>query len=205
MFQFEVPDKALAKSLRVGQQIHADFTTMKVSVLPDGAAPCCGIVSVAGGPSVKSTDVKMPTINGVEPCCSVVANPALKGRMGRIVFAFPGDKTDTSVVVLKEGKEVLSGYGNRIWDLLPGLYEVRISGKAVSNVSVKSGHDTRVKVGVLRVTANKDTPLEVSDGGTRIFSRYGSQLVGLPIGSFDVKVGTQTQSVTISEGTITDF
>jgi hypothetical protein len=42
-FQFQVTDPALMKTLRVGQQIYADFGTQKVSV--DGAAACCNIAT----------------------------------------------------------------------------------------------------------------------------------------------------------------
>ena len=42
-FQFQVSDQALMKSLRVGQQIYADFGTQKVSV--DGVAPCCNVTT----------------------------------------------------------------------------------------------------------------------------------------------------------------
>lgn len=88
-FQFQVTDQALAKTLRVGQKVYADFGTQKVSV--DGATPCCGIVSAAGGPTgtAKLPGAQMPTIHAQEPCCSVVANAALKGRLGRVVVAFP--------------------------------------------------------------------------------------------------------------------
>ena len=48
-FQFQVNDLALAKTLRIGQKIYADFGTQKVSV--DGSEPCCEIVSAAGGPT----------------------------------------------------------------------------------------------------------------------------------------------------------
>lgn len=166
------------------------------------------------GPTVKPNPaagnipgIQMPTMHGGTPCCNIVANGALKGRLGRVVVAFPDGAVpkSTPVEVFKDGKKLQSGYGNKSWELLSGTYEVSISGKQVPNVMVRAGHDTIMKVGVLRVTAEKGTSLGVSDGGKVIFSRYGSQLIGLPIGSFEVKVGEQIQSVTISEGTITDF
>ena len=45
-FQFRVADFKTASSLRVGQAVHADFKTMKVSVRPDAQEPCCAIVNV---------------------------------------------------------------------------------------------------------------------------------------------------------------
>jgi len=45
-FQFTVKDAAVLKGLKVGQAIYADFKTMKVSVQPAGAQPCCSLVNV---------------------------------------------------------------------------------------------------------------------------------------------------------------
>ena len=44
-FQFKVADAKLLPSLKIGQAVHADFKTMKVSLNPDGASPCCAVVS----------------------------------------------------------------------------------------------------------------------------------------------------------------
>lgn len=45
-FQFQVAGVKALKGLTVGQRIHADFTTMKVSLRPDGATPCCDVVNL---------------------------------------------------------------------------------------------------------------------------------------------------------------
>ena len=45
-FQFQVADAKTLGSLKVGQAVHADFKTMKVSVRPNAAEPCCNIVNV---------------------------------------------------------------------------------------------------------------------------------------------------------------
>ena len=121
-------------------------------------------------PAAKLPPVQEPTVPGAEPCCSVVANAALKGQMGRVVVAFPDGAVPkkTRVDVLKNGKVVLSGYGNQSWELLPGTYEVSISGKRVSNVPVKAGHDTTVKIGVLRISAGKQTRVDVFDAGSKL-------------------------------------
>jgi hypothetical protein len=166
------------------------------------------------GPAVKTKPaaenipgVQMPTMHGGTPCCSVVANAALKGRLGRLVVAFPDGAVpkSTPVEVLKDGKKLQNGYGNQSWELLSGTYEVSISGKRLSNVTVKAGHDTTVKVGVLRVSAGKDTRVDVLDGGNKLTGGYGSQVIGLPLGSYDIQVAGQTERVTISEGNVTDF
>jgi len=47
-FQFKVADTKLLTSLKIGQPVHADFTSMKVSVRPDASEPCCAIVNLRG-------------------------------------------------------------------------------------------------------------------------------------------------------------
>ena len=131
----------------------------------------------------------------------------MKGRLGRVVVAFPDGAApkNTRVDALKDGKVVKGGYGNQSWEFLPGVYEVKISAKPVPNVTVKAGHDTTVKVGILRISAGKDTRVDVVDAGNKLTGGYGNQVIGLPSGSFDIQIAGQSERVTISEGQVTDF
>ena len=153
--------------------------------------------------------VKMPELSSASTCCTVVANPAMKGRLGRLVVTYPdGAKTSGARIdVSKEGNQTTSGHGNQAFDLLPGSYTVVISGKRVDNVRVQSGHDTKVKVGVLRVTAGGNTRVNVldQDRKTQVTSGHGNQEFGLPIGTVHVQIAGQMEAVTIQEGKITDF
>ena len=141
-------------------------------------------------------------------CCSIVPNPTMKGRLGRLVVTYPeGTKTSAGIDVFKGDKRATSGYGDKAFELLPGSYTVVISGKRVDNVTVQSGHDTKVKVGVLRVTAPGGTGIEVldQDAKTRLTHGYGNKEFGLPIGTVYVSVAGQSEAVTINDGQITDF
>jgi hypothetical protein len=141
----------------------------------------------------------------------ISANPELKGRLGRLVVAFPeGAKTsDTRTFVYKAGEksDITNFYGNQGVELLPGTYDVAITGKRVEGVTIKSGHDTKVKVGMLRVNAGKDTRVFLLDvDKTReLTNGYGNQELGFPIGTVHVSVAGQSEAVTIQEGKITDF
>jgi len=154
---------------------------------------------------------QMPTIHGGTPCCGIVANPALKGRLGRLVVAFPDGASpgSTKVEVMKaqDQKVLNSGFGSQIFDLLPGTYEVKISGKLISGVSVESGHDTNVKVGVLRVTAGGSTKVEVLEvnGQASLHGGFGNQLIGLPVGNYQIRVSGITEPLVIQDGQISDF
>jgi hypothetical protein len=135
----------------------------------------------------------------------------MKGRMGRLVVAYPdgakigGARMD--VYKAGEANAIAGGYGNQALDLLPGTYAVVISGKRVEPVTVKSGHDTQEKVGVLRVTAGGNTRVNVLDAATKaaLTGGYGKRDIGLPIGPALVQVAGQSEAVTIESGKITDF
>ena len=157
-------------------------------------------------PSINS-DTKSDSLGVAQGCCTILQNPTLKGRLGRVVVAFPDGAVpkNTRVDMLKDGKVVQGGFGNQSWELLPGVYEVSISSRRVGNLTVKAGHDTTVKVGVMRISAGKETRVDVLDAGKTLTGGYGNQLIGLPLGSYDIQVAGQTEHVTISEGKVTDF
>jgi hypothetical protein len=157
-----------------------------------------------------------PTIPVVETqdsssCCDIVANPDLKGRLGRLVVNFPEGTNpgSTRIDVFKPGepKALNGGYGGHIFDLLPGIYEVEISKKRLAGVSIQSAYDTRVKVGVLKVYAGGSTRIDVVDvdGQIPLAGGYGDQTIGLPVGPVQVKVAGQMETVTIAEGKVTEF
>jgi hypothetical protein len=45
-FQFKVAETRALATLKVGQPVFADFTTLKVSIQPDGLEPCCSVVNL---------------------------------------------------------------------------------------------------------------------------------------------------------------
>ena len=148
-----------------------------------------------------------------ESCCVVVANPAMRGRLGRVVVAFPdevlAEVSGARVEVYRAGEtqSVASGYGNQAFDLFPGTYEIAISGKRVTGVAVRSGSDTQIGVGVLRVNASDGTRIEVveAETGRSLVAGYGTMSVGLPIGEVGVRIAGQTETVRIVAGQVAEL
>jgi hypothetical protein len=155
----------------------------------------------------------------------LVANPNMKGRLGRLQVAYPGDTntSDTKLAVFKaaakddakpdaksNGKEkekaIHSGYGNQPFDLMPGKYEVAINNKRIP-VEVKSGHDTVPLCGVLRVHASSDTKFRILDADqkTELHADYGEKDVALPVGTYILEISGATEPVKIEEGKVTEF
>ena len=162
-------------------------------------------------PSSSTGFVPTAGVSSSPSCCEIVANSDLKGRLGRLVVNFPEGTNpgSTRIDVFKPGepKELNGGYGGQIFDLLPGIYEVEISKKRLAGVSIQSAHDTRVKVGVLQINAGRSTRVDVVDGDDQsaLTGGYGNQTIGLPVGSFQVKVAGQAETVSIEEGKVTEF
>jgi Cu/Ag efflux protein CusF len=208
-FTFNVGDNALLSSLRIGQGVWADFDAKQVA-LKYGGQPCCQIRAAGPGAPV---GVQQLQPAGIDACCAVVVNAALTGRLGRLVVAFPFSEGvnagSTQVDVFKAGEtaSLQTGYGAQSLDLLPGTYSVAISGARVDGVTVQSGHDTRLRVGILRIKAGGNTRAEVlaADGKTALTGGYGVQVIGLPVGTYRVQIAGGLEAVTIQDGKITDF
>jgi hypothetical protein len=177
-----------------------------------------GDVSRRSSPAVTSSPAATPGSPSAgrsagESCCVVVANPAMRGRLGRVVVAFPdelvAEVSGARVEVYRAGETqaVASGYGNQAFDLFPGTYEIAISGKRVTGVAVRSGSDTQIGVGVLRVSASDGTRIDVVEveTGRSLVAAYGTMSFGLPIGEVGVRIAGQTEAVRIVAGQVTDF
>lgn len=141
----------------------------------------------------------------------IVPNPALKGRLGRLVIAFPADakSNDTRYDVFKAGEEnaVQGGYGKADVDLMPGRYVVEVSKKKVADVEIASRQDTMVKLGCLRINAGKGTRVDVLDADkkTKLVGGYGTVEYGLPVGTYHVQIAGSTEQVTVEAGKTTEF
>jgi hypothetical protein len=155
----------------------------------------------AGGPAVDRG-------SGGSACCDIVPNPEMRGRLGRVVVAYP-EEVSARIEVYRPGEtqSVAADYGDAAFDLFPGNYDVVISGKRVTGVTVRSGNDTKIRVGVLKVTASSGTRIEIVDRaeGKDLTSGYGSEAYGLPIGAVGVRIAGQTETVVIEAGKVAEF
>ncbi|OHE89100.1 MAG: hypothetical protein A3G75_12800 [Verrucomicrobia bacterium RIFCSPLOWO2_12_FULL_64_8] len=165
-----------------------------------------GRARAAGG-----LEVGRPRLGGVSGAFDTVANPELKGRLGRLVVAYPaGAKINGTLIEIRrtgEQKNVESKYGNAEIELLPGTYDVVISGRKVTGVTIQSRQDTRMHVGVLRIHGASATLFQIFEPGTKenIESKYGNNDIGFPAGDVEVMVRDQRDKVTIETGSITEF
>lgn len=165
----------------------------------------------AGGGSETRDQTRQPPTSSAK-LYTIVPNPELSGRLGRLIVSFPqedqADSTPITVWLASDmDKSVKSGYGPFTADLLPETYAVSISGKVLGDVKVEARSDTRIELGVLRTQMGEQTHFRVldADNKTELTSGYGKRSIGLPAGTYHVEVNGVADAVTIEAGKVADF
>lgn len=90
--------------------------------------------------------------------------------------------------------------------IVEGEYDIKVNGAIIEKVPVKAGNVTRIIMGALRSTGPSSQALFVHDmKGRQVQMMMGGEVVSLPIGTYQVKVGTRMIKIEIKEGEVTDF
>jgi hypothetical protein len=178
------------------------------SASPDARSPGAGD-STGAAPRDPGTRPANPQAGKPGETFVVEENPELTGRFGRLLVQFP-DKSDAhaNIRLFKAGEEEAqqSVYNKLSADLLGGVYDVEVSNVLVHGVELRPRHNTRVRVGALRIAANPGTSIKVLGAdGKQAFSGYGKNTIGLPVGKYTVEVAGQGEEVTIKDNEIADF
>ena len=206
-----VPTDTEATSPPPSAAAPSDTEAAGQTVGPEDRGPAPPEPADSGPVHQRPPRLKTPFVLGNGRCCDVVVNTAMKGRLGRLLVEFPegADASNTHIVVFKAGETdaIQDHWGTSTFELLPGTYAVSISDKRVEGVTVQAAHDTRVRVGMLRISAGKDTHVLLmdTDKKTTLVDFWGARTVGLPVGTFHVNIAGQLEAVTIHIGKITDF
>lgn len=171
----------------------------------DAAAPVAAPAATAGAQNLPPRD------SGTKAAYDIVANPEMKGRLGRVVltFAEEGNIKETRTAFNKTGGADLIrvDYGIVAAELPPGDYDLEVSGEKIARIPVESGKDTRVHSGVLRLHGSKETRFTIHEPGAEksFHVAYGNAEFGLPVGEYEVEISGQREKVTIEAGKVTDF
>lgn len=216
ILQLEVKIGAMDKRIdALGQQ------QAKLAQGPSVAGPAASTAPVPARTTAATPDRKIVTDGpstadgaakgGGAEAYELVANPELKGRLGRIVVRFSDEATKlnarTDTYRAGDDKKIRTDYGSVAEEMPPGIYDIVINERKVPNVRIESGHDTRVHVGVLRLNATSNTRFDVheADGSAKLQTTYGQSELGFPAGNYDVMVNDQRERVTVRSGIITEY
>jgi hypothetical protein len=142
---------------------------------------------------------------------TMAANPALKGRLGRIIIVYPeglnGSSTRYDIYKAGDAKSITGDFGKAEVELMPGKYTVAVTAKKVADIEVASRQDTTLKVGGLRINAGKDTRFDVFDidKKTKLTGDFGTSEFGLPVGTYHVQIGGSMEEVKVEDAKVTEF
>jgi len=145
-----------------------------------------------------------------EGCCEMAANPLLKNQ-GRVLVTFPpGVNTSRTMVYLYQAgapTQLALSTGSGAFSVPPGTYDVEVQTIRLTGVPVKASHDTRVKVGVLRISMDNTSTYRILDEAQQreVAKGYGTSVFGLPAGRYVVQLRTRGEHVTIEDGMIVNL
>jgi hypothetical protein len=145
-------------------------------------------------------------LTNVDAKWQMIQNPE-RIELGRIVVEVPED-AETYVAIFKAGEEgkLEDSYKSRAFDLLPGLYDVKIHiGAIVESVPVRKHTDTRIRMGLFSITTDSYWAIFDEEKEVKIFDAYSGKKISLPVGQFSLKVGNVFTPITVNDEQTTQY
>jgi hypothetical protein len=134
-----------------------------------------------------------------------------EGRFGiiRTPWHAKTNQAYETITVFRPGKRDAHEYQEHFkqeHSVLEGEYDVSINGMVLERLPVKAGHASVIQLGALRSMAEYARQLAILDSEDREVARIqGGEVISLPVGTYHVRVGTQSVDVKIEDGQLTDF
>jgi hypothetical protein len=180
-----------------------------------GAGPFAGAGASAQEALAKGRDVLDAAkllLEEAKTAFELTHDDALKGRLGRLVIAFPsaeafqGTRWEVRASETPDAK-TNDGYGDRNVELLPGKYDVQVCGRKIADVEIQPKAKTRLRLGGIHVQLDASTRFEIYDesGKEKLTDGYGDKFVGLPIGRYQVRIAGKSAPVEIEDGKVAEF
>ncbi len=131
----------------------------------------------------------------------------MKGVLGRLDINFPAD-AERSILIYQptENKFIASVSRNdKMYTIAPGQYRFTLTNVAVDNVPIQKGHETRLKAGFLNVVSEGNWLLYNDTKEKQYTSGNMPKKIPLPVGSYQLKLGTQFYPVVIKDKETVEF
>ncbi len=93
----------------------------------------------------------------------------------------------------------------RSFSLVPGIYDIKISGSRIKDVHVQMGMDTRIKAGILNIVSPGIWTLYDEKKDKQVYFSTTSKKIGLPVGIFQLEINGKVQPVIIKDGETVQF
>jgi hypothetical protein len=218
-FTFGVP-QAAARALKVGQNVDlvptGEWAMVQLTLAEPAGGQQSGAVAqgaTSGSPRTYSYPVRGIVGAAVQPW-EIVPSEKAKGPVGRLVINIPPAEGNvfrsTEVFRPGEASYLHSTYNGGEFDLLPGVYEIRLNYAVVKNVPVERGKDTRLFVGLLKIEVPDGTESRVFDASGKVrlgpgTTYRGSTIVALPAGKYILEVAGGRREIAIKDRATTEL
>ncbi len=126
----------------------------------------------------------------------------MKGVLGRLDINFPADVERNILIYQATDNKFLRSVSrnDKIYTIAPGQYRFTLTNVPVDNVPIQKGHETRLKAGFLNIVSEGDWHLYNDTKETQYTSGNKPKKLPLPVGSYQLKLGTQFYPVVIKDG-----
>jgi hypothetical protein len=130
---------------------------------------------------------------------SPVAN--MKGALGKLNINYPPDvDRDIEIYQPVDKKFITSVSKNdKQYTMAPGTYRFLITNVPVDDVPIQKGHETRLKIGFLNIVSEGVWDLHTEANDKQYTSGNRPRRIALPIGNYQLRLGTQLFPVTIKD------
>jgi len=128
-----------------------------------------------------------------------VAN--MKGVLGKLDINYPADvDRDIEIRAVADNKFITTVSKNdKQYTMAPGNYRFLITNVPVDDVPIQKGQETRLKIGFLNIVSEGNWHLYTESKEKQYTSGNKPKRIALPIGNYQLKLGTQFYPVTIKD------
>ena len=133
-------------------------------------------------------------------------NLAARGATGRLFINIPKDAE--CVITISQPvteRQVVYSISDRSFSLVPGTYDVTVSGKKTKDVIVQKGMETRIKGGALNVVATGTWTLYDEKKDRQVYYSVSPKKIGLPVGTYQLEINGTMQEIKIKDGETVEF
>jgi hypothetical protein len=131
----------------------------------------------------------------------------MKGVLGRLDINFPAD-AERSILIYQptDNKFIASVSRNaKIYTIAPGQYRFTLTNVPVDNVPIQKGHETRLRAGILSVVSDGNWILYGDTKEKQYTSGNMPKKIPLPVGNYQLNLGTQFYPFVIKDGGTVEF
>ncbi|MGZ5221272.1 MAG: hypothetical protein ACXWC7_14385 [Chitinophagaceae bacterium] len=207
------PPKDISSGLKVGQPVYAgpinglqinnaepinDFAIVQSSYGSNGQMNSYGYAATAGDNTNKGTSAEKWVITPVS---------TMRGVLGGLDINFPADvERDILIYQPADNKYITSVSRNdKTYTIAPAEYRFTITNVPVENVPIQKGHQTRIKMGFLNLVSEGDWHLYNETKEKQYTSGNKPKRIALPVGSYQLKLGTQFYPFVIKDGETVEY